>query len=69
MKLLSSVLAIALFFSPETPRQTFDSAMQALNSGDYPAACMPRLTAMARPSRFINGFCVSAPSCVKFNSI
>ena len=38
MKLLSSALALALFLSPDTPRQTFDSAMQALNSGDYPAA-------------------------------
>src|SRR6202000_1165959 len=38
MKLLTSALVLALFFSAETPRQTFDSAMQALNSGDYPAA-------------------------------
>lgn len=38
MKLLASALVIALLFSPDTARQTFESAMQALNSGDYPAA-------------------------------
>src|ERR1700761_4466116 len=38
MKLLASAIAIALLFAPETPRQTFESAMQALNAGDYPAA-------------------------------
>src|ERR1700761_6660278 len=38
MKLLASALALALLLSPDTARQTFESAMKALNAGDYPAA-------------------------------
>ena len=38
MKLIASAIAITLLFAPDTARQTFESAMQALNSGDYPAA-------------------------------
>src|SRR3984885_9408384 len=46
MKLLVSALAIALLSSPvalvglsaDTAKQTFESATQALNAGDYPAA-------------------------------
>ena len=46
MKLLVSAFAIALLFSPvalvglssDTAKQTFESATQALNAGDYPAA-------------------------------
>src|ERR1700721_2686442 len=38
MKLLTSALAFAMLFSPDTAKQTFESASQALNSGDYPAA-------------------------------
>src|ERR1700693_1953221 len=38
MKLFASALAILLLFSPDTAMQTFESAMQAWNSGDYPAA-------------------------------
>src|ERR1700759_3443691 len=35
---LFAALVLTLFVAADTPRQTFDSAMQALNSGDYPAA-------------------------------
>src|ERR1700733_11066496 len=46
MKCLASVVAIVLLSTaliafgavPDTARQTFESAMQALNAGDYPAA-------------------------------
>jgi tetratricopeptide (TPR) repeat protein len=38
MKLLAFVTAIALLLSADSARQTFESAMQALNSGDYPSA-------------------------------
>src|SRR3984957_11997084 len=45
MKRLASIAAIILLSTPvalgagaDTPRQTFESAMRALNSGDYPAA-------------------------------
>src|ERR1700733_14057828 len=40
MKLLVSALAIAVLFSPvaDTAKQTFESATQALNAEDYPAA-------------------------------
>src|ERR1700677_5045171 len=40
MKLLVSALAIAFLFSPvaDTAKQTFESATQSLNAGDYPAA-------------------------------
>src|SRR5271156_3922477 len=46
MKLLVSAFAIALLFSPvasvglssDTAKQTFESATQALNAGDYPEA-------------------------------
>jgi Tfp pilus assembly protein PilF len=46
MKLLLSAISIALFFSSisalgedaDSARRTFESAMQALNAGDYPVA-------------------------------
>jgi len=38
MKLIASAIAITLLLVSDTTRQTFESAMQALNAGEYPAA-------------------------------
>src|SRR5260370_39031942 len=38
MKLIASAIAIALLLVSDPTRQTFESATEALNAGEYPAA-------------------------------